>query len=54
MVIDLGSRTTEQNNILKEYDNKLNTQNKDAYTRGKTEEKQGKHPSFEKLTTFRP
>ena len=32
MVIDLQSRTVEQNKELKEYMNKLNTKYKEAYT----------------------
>ena len=32
MVIDLQSRTAEQNKELKEYMNKLNTEYKEAYT----------------------
>ena len=32
MAIDLESRTTEQNKELKEYDKKLNTEYKEAYT----------------------
>ena len=33
MAIDLVSRTAEQNKELKEYDKKLNTEYKEAYTR---------------------